>query len=195
MPSVLPHFLAGCLLAGMAAALAAEKSVAVAIGREGDAFVVDATVDAPVSQRIAWEVLVDYDHMADILTNLSSSRVVSRDGDTLVVKQEGTVRVALFSYSFQSEREIRLEPIKRILVRNLSGSVKRMDSETRLVSSDRPLGVHLTYHAEIVPDSLLARLFGGSFVHDGIEEQFQRLVAEMKRREARLAPATPQLPQ
>ncbi len=64
-----------------------------------------------------------------------------------------------------------------------------MNSETRIESvaagQDQTAGVRITYRAEIVPDSIFGRLFGGSFVRDGVEEQFQFLVAEMKRREAK----------
>lgn len=159
----------------------AADEVVVGVSQLAEAFVVDATIDAPVSLKMAWEVMIDFAHMASILNNLTVSKVVSREGNTLIVKQEGIAKYGVFSYAFQSEREIRLEPMRRILAKNRSGTAKRMESETRFNQSVQ--GVQISYHAEIVPDSMLARMFGASFVHHEIEEQFRLMLAEMKRRE------------
>ena len=172
------------LLGGTTTVSGAE--VAVAIREAGGGFVVEATIDAPVALQTAWGVLVDYDHMATILDNLSSSKVASRNGNHLIVKQEGVARFGLFSYPFQVEREIRLEPMTRIRAKNLSGSIKRMESEVRLNTANRGTSVHIDYHAEFVFDSILAGLFAVSFLHHEVDEQFRLMVAEMKRREAQL---------
>ncbi|HEY6896776.1 MAG TPA: SRPBCC family protein [Rhodocyclaceae bacterium] len=173
--------LLACLFCSQAIGM--EPDVVVAVSRVDDAFVVDATIDIPVTLRTAWGVLVDFDHMASILTNLTSSKILSRDGATLLVRQEGIAKYGPFSYPFQSEREIRLEPMRRILAKSLSGSVRRMESATELIQRETGKGVLLRYRAEIVPDSVLARLFGLSFVRHEVMEQFQLIVAEMRLRE------------
>jgi ribosome-associated toxin RatA of RatAB toxin-antitoxin module len=173
-----------CLLA--ANAFAADQDIVVTVRETGERFLVEATIKAPVSQQTAWDVLVDYDHMTSILSNLSASQVISRKGNHLIIKQEGVVRYGLLSHSFQVEREIRLEPMKRILTKNLSGSLKRMESEVRLKPSNNGPPVVIEYRAEFVFDSILAGLFAESFLNHEVEEQFQSMVAEMKRRDAQL---------
>lgn len=169
------------------ASFGAEPRVVVGVSQAGEVFIVDAAIDAPVTLKTAWEVLVDFDHMTAILSNLTSSNVVSREGNTLIVKQDGVAKYGLFSFAFQSEREVRLEPMKRILTKNLSGTAKRMESEVKLGQTNPDQGVQIEYRAEIVPDSMLARMFGASFVRHEIEEQFRLMAVEMKRREASLA--------
>jgi len=169
------------------AAFGVEPKVAVVVGQSGEAFIVDATIDVQVPVRTAWEVLTDFDHMTSILGNLTSSKVRSRDGNTWIVGQEGVARYGLLSFSFVSEREIRLEPMKRILVRSLSGTLKRMDSEAKIATVDQ--GVQIKYHAESVPDSVLARMFGAAFVRHEVEEQFLAMAREMLRRHTRAEPA------
>ena len=164
----------------------AEKEVAVAVSESGDGFVVQATIRPPVSLRTAWDVLIDFDHMASILSNLTASRVVSRNGNVLIVKQEGVARFGIFSYPFKVEREIRMEPPRQILARNLSGTLKRMESELQLIPSSAG-GVRIEYRAEFAFDSIIAGLFGVSFLSHEVDEQFQSIVAEMKRREAQSA--------
>jgi hypothetical protein len=171
-------------------AFGAEPEIAVAVSEAGETFVVEAMIRVPVTQRTAWEVLVDFDHMTGILNNLTSSRVARRDGDFLVVRQEGIARFGLFSYPFQVEREVRLEPMKRILTRNLSGSLKRMESEVRLIPASKGQLMQIAYRAEFVFDSVIAGLFGAAFLRHEVEEQFLLMTAEMKRRETDLPAAT-----
>ena len=121
---------------------------------------------------------------------MTSSRVARRDGDFLVVRQEGIARFGLFSYPFQVEREVRLEPMKRILTRNMSGSLKRMESEVRLIPASKEQLMQIAYRAEFVFDSVIAGLFGASFLRHEVEEQFLLMTAEMKRRETDLPAAT-----
>ena len=182
MPTRLPALL--LLLALLALpSFAGEQEIEVSVREVGEAFVVEANFQAPVRARTAWNVLTDYEHMASILSNLESSKIASRDGNTLIVRQSGVARFGLFSYAFQVEREIRLEPMKRILTKNLSGSLKRMESEVMLTPSSQESGVHVAYHGEFVFGSTLAGLFAQSFLRHEVEEQFQALVAEMRRRE------------
>jgi carbon monoxide dehydrogenase subunit G len=172
--------LLACLLLAFGAG--AGQEVVVLVTEADEAFVIDAAIRAPVPVSAAWEVLTDFDGMAAILGNLSLSRVIRRDGNTLIVRQEGVAHYGPLSYAFESEREIRLEPMRRIVARNLSGTAKHMESEARLSVAEDGRGTLIRYRATVVPASMLARTIGASFMQHEVEEQFQRMVAEMKRR-------------
>ncbi|MBK7356107.1 SRPBCC family protein [Propionivibrio sp.] len=164
------------------AVAAVEQDIVINIEKSGEAFIVETRFDVQVPLRTAWDVLTDFDHMTGILGNLSSSRIVRRDGNTLYVAQEGVARFGIFSYAFASEREIRLEPMKRILAKQLTGNAKRFESELQLTSEGTATQVH--YRAEVVPDSGFARTFGGSFIKHEVGEQFTAMTAEMMRRKS-----------
>ena len=176
------HWLACFLLTMSCSAFGVEPEILVGIEKSGEAFVVNARINLQVPLRTAWEVLTDFDNMSSILSNLASSRIVRRNGNTLIVDQEGAAHYGIFSYSFASEREIRLEPMKRIFARQISGNAKRFESELEL--SQTGLVTLIRYRAEVVPDSGIGRSFGGTFIQHEVEEQFTALVAEMKRRSA-----------
>ena len=167
-------------------AFALDPDIAVSVNLVGEAFIIDAKVDLMVPLRTAWEVLTDFDHMSAILGNLTSSKIIRREGQMLTVRQEGVAKAALFSIPFESEREIRLEPMKRILARQLTGTSKSMTSDARITTTEH--GTHVDYRAEIVPDSVLARMFGASYMRSEIEGQFRAMSTEMQRREKRTAP-------
>lgn len=161
-------------------AAAMEPSLAVTVTQTGEAFVVEVVADVPVPLAGAWLVLTDFDHMAQFIGNIRSSRVVRREENTVWVRQEGVAQYGPLSLPFKSEREIRLEPKRRIVAKNLSGTMKRMESEARL--GQLPDGVQIRYHAEAVPDSALARMFGATIVRHEVEEQFREMMSEMMRR-------------
>ena len=162
-------------------AFGGEKDIAIVVIKIDDAFIVDATLEVPAKLRNVWDVLTDFDHMPAFLSNLTSSSVIKRVGNLLLVRQAGLARFGVFSFEFQSEREIRLEPMRRIISKSVSGTYKRMESETSLTSTGQ--SVQVKYHAEIVPDSTLARMFGAPFMRHEVEEQFTFMLDEMKRRE------------
>lgn len=168
-----------------------DRDVVVTVRELGQGFLVEATIKAPVSQQTAWGVLVDYDHMTSILSNLTASQVTRRKENHLFIKQAGVIKYGVFSRAFQVEREIRLEPMKRILTKNLSGTPQRMESEVRLQPSAKGAPVVIEYRAEFVFDSVLAGLFAESVLSHEVEEQFLAMVAEMKRREAQSLSGTP----
>lgn len=161
-------------------AFGAEPKITVEVGKSGDAFIVNALIDLQAPLEVAWEAFVDIDHMTNFLDNLTYSKVISRTGNVLVARQEGVARYGPFSYSFVSEREVRLDPMKRIVSKSLSGTLKRMQSEAIFIPVDQ--GVRIKYSAEIVPDSILARMFGQSVVRHEVSEQFVSMSKEILRR-------------
>lgn len=169
------------------AALAVDLSPVVKVSQSGEAFVLELHQDIPVTQKTAWEVLTDFDHMAAFASNLVQSRISGRQGNTMVVYQEGVAKFGFLSFKFVTERELHLEPMQRILSRTVRGSVKRGSSDMRLSSGQGGRTTHLHYRAEFVPDSMLARFFGESFVQRETTEQFRLLAEEMVRRESRVA--------
>jgi carbon monoxide dehydrogenase subunit G len=162
-------------------AFASEPEIAVGVRESGETFIVEATIELPIPRSTAWEVLTDFDHMAAFLNNLTLSRVVRRDDQIVVVQQKGITKYGPFSFSYESEKEIRLEPMTRISAKQLSGTVKRLDTDVRLAETQR--GTHLEYRAEIMPNSVLARIFGASSVRDEVVAQLQATIAEMRRRQ------------
>lgn len=172
----------GALLCAVSTAVTATPEIEVNVEKRNDTFVIDSSFEAGVPVRIAWRVLTDFDNMAKILHNLNASHILSRKGNTLHVRQEGTARFGLFSYTFNSEREIELEPRKRILARQIAGNTKAYTSEMEIAPSEH--GTRFRYHAEMTLDSGIARLFGGPFIRHEIAEQFGWMIEEMERRQS-----------
>jgi hypothetical protein len=186
VPGRFPRFVARLALASMALALPAfayeRVPTVVEVQREGDTFRVDATLFAPVGQEVAWDVLTDFDRMAKFVPNLQTSRVVSRDGNRVVIHQRGVARFGPLAFGFSSERLIEMTPRFEIRSIQLRGNMRRLESLTRFSAEEG--GTHLVYRVEVEPGALYPAALTERFLRDEVAEQFDAIVQEMLRRDA-----------
>lgn len=176
------------VLAG-AAELAPEFSIDVA--RSGETFIVHALLFAPVSRREAWAVLTDFDRMTGFVPNLTESRVVERAGNRLTVAQKGVARFGALEFPFDSVREVDLDPEESVRSRNIRGSVRKLESVTRLAEAGG--GTQVSYRVEAILDWWFSNAVGEAFLRHEIREQFDAIVKEMRRRHdtAQVPPVDP----
>lgn len=129
------------------------------------------------------EVLTDFDHMAEFVPNLESSRLLEQNGNVYRIFQRGRARLGPFSIGFDSERRVEWFPDGRLVSDALSGKVQRLHSEMRLEA--RPSGTRLDYQVEMRSESWFPASFGERFMRHELAEQFSAMAAEMLKREGR----------
>jgi ribosome-associated toxin RatA of RatAB toxin-antitoxin module len=173
--------LASAAMAFSAAADAPPPS-SISILREGEAFVVNAWLLAPVTRREAWEVLTDFDRMSAFVPSLTESRVLRRAGHRLTILQKGIVRLGFLGFAFESLREVELEPEDVVRTRNIGGNLRRLDSLTRF--SPAGGGTRVSYRVEIIPDFWIPGFIAEYLIRREIQDQFEAIVKEMLRRRA-----------
>jgi alkanesulfonate monooxygenase SsuD/methylene tetrahydromethanopterin reductase-like flavin-dependent oxidoreductase (luciferase family) len=97
-----PRILALLFALGMPLALAqapapsdaeGAEDIAVHVKKDGETIIVDVEMVVRASPRAAWDVLTDYDHMAQFVDNVQASRITDRKGNTLVVAQKSSTCV------------------------------------------------------------------------------------------------------
>ncbi|MDP9107626.1 MAG: SRPBCC family protein [Pseudomonadota bacterium] len=150
--------------------------------KNGESVIVDAEFSVAVPPRQAWEVLTDFGHMANFITNVKLSNITEHHGNHLRVAQQGSARHGPLHFDFDSIREIELTPIEKIVSHVVSGSVKKLDGTT-LVTADGA-GTHVVYHAESIPNTYVPPILGPSFIENETRHQFEEMRGEMLRRKA-----------
>ena len=135
---------------------------------------------APVPPAVAWQVLTDFEHMADFVPNLSMSRIVERQDARLTVHQKGVGRYGPFSAEFESLREIHLVPLREIRSHGVGGNIQQIDSLMRI--DPEGSGTRLHYHSEALPGFWLPPLIGPAVARHETAEQFAAMIREMQRR-------------
>jgi hypothetical protein len=144
--------------------------------------VIDVDMPVAVEPAVAWSVLVDYDHMATFLGNLTSSKVVARQGNVLQVAQSGRTQVAFMTFSFTATRAVELVPMREVRSSLVSGDFKSYASTTRLLELGQ--GVRVVFHGDYVPKAWLPPMVGVAVIERETRKQFAEFAAEMLRRQA-----------
>ncbi len=165
---------------------AQENEVTVQVKKNGEIIVTDVSFSVAATPQEAWAVLTDFDHMSSFISNLESSKIISRNGNVLQVEQKGKASRGMLSFSFESVREIELVPHLSIHTRQLSGSLKKLDGMTLLAAEGN--GTRVTYHGESISNVWVPPMVGTGFIASEVREQFTEMRTEILKRKGAGAP-------
>ncbi|HWZ73534.1 MAG TPA: SRPBCC family protein [Casimicrobiaceae bacterium] len=154
--------------------------ILVVVEVSGELVTIDASLHVAATPEEVWGVLTDFDHMAEIVTNLRSSKVLSRSAARLVVAQEGRASVGPLSFAFNTVREIELRPFVEIRARLLRGSMRKLEGTTYLIAEST--GTRIVNHGEFIPDVWIPPVIGVSFIEAETRKQFEEMRQEVLRR-------------
>jgi hypothetical protein len=166
--------------AGLRAAV--DEDIEVHVKKDGPEVAVDVNCPVKASVAVTWEVLTDYDHMSEFLSNLQSSSVQARDGHTLQVYQKGKATRGLLSISFENLREVVLVPFHEIRSRLISGDMKASAFTTRVV--DGGTLVHIINSGRYTPKIWVPPVIGPALIEAETRKHFGELRTEILRRSA-----------
>jgi carbon monoxide dehydrogenase subunit G len=161
---------------------AAGHEIAIEVVREGKFVSVRASAELKVNPRIAWEVLTDYDHLAEFIPDLRSSRVLRRTPDGVLVEQKGEFGFLFFRQSIEVTMAVSEQPPRRIVARAVAGNMKDMEGSYELQATEA--GLRLAYTGRFVPGFFVPPLIGMPIVRRSLERRFRAMVEEIERRDA-----------
>lgn len=150
--------------------------------RAGGAVRIVATADLPTDARKAWDVLTDYDHLAEFIPSLQTSRVVERNGHSLVLEQKGKAGFLFFTVPVEVRLAVEERPFERVNSRAIGGSMREMEGSYELHAI--PGGVRLVYKGRMVPESAVPAFIETVAIRNAAKTQFAAMVREILRRAA-----------
>src|SRR5215470_2653816 len=127
-----------------------DADIGVRIQRRGSRIIVDVNLTVAAPALDTWNVMTDYDHMASFVSNMQSSRIISRDGNTLMVEQKGQAARGPLTFAFEHVRQIVLTPIREAHSRQISGNLQASVSTTTVV--DHGATSEIINHGEFIPN-------------------------------------------
>jgi ribosome-associated toxin RatA of RatAB toxin-antitoxin module len=190
MPFTLPWRLsrqfALLLLLSCAAFMAnASEPMRVQAHRQGDAVQVQVQTTVKAPYELIWKTLTDYDHMAEFVPGIRSSRVLERRGAITTVEQVGIAHLWFFRFSIDVVVETTEQPPHLIGIRVLKGNLKQLNGGYQLEkvngSDDEFV---LRWEGVIEPDIAVPQAIAVPLLRASLAEQFAGMVKEIERREA-----------
>jgi hypothetical protein len=150
--------------------------------RDGEAVVVSARAALRADPALVWEVLTAYERYPEFVSDLKSSQVLARAGNTAIVEQKGVAGFFLFRVALEVRLAVSEQPYQRVSSYAISGNLKEMAGLYELaVDGDV---VNLTYSGRLVPAFKLPPLIGLAAMRGSVERQFRALTREILRRSA-----------
>lgn len=132
---------------------------------------------------VVWRILTDYQHLADYLPNLDSARVVSRDGDRVIVEQLGTARFLFFSQPIRILVQVHERAPDRIDISLIDGDMKVYRASWVLRPVAGATGTRLEYSATIVPKFDVPGIVGTGTVRKDIAKMMAAVLLRLDRQE------------
>lgn len=161
--------------------------------RDGDSYVVRASGRVAADPRVAWDTLTDYEHLRDFVPDIEQSRIVSRDGNRLVVEYVGAFRILFVSMPVRVRLAVEQDLYRGVLARTEPGKVGDAEQTLVSVASQYRLtpaqgGVQVDYDARfrlggLLPD-VVGSMFGMPLVEHGLRRHFAAMLDEIERRQS-----------
>jgi len=164
----------------LSGAVCAEQTVDV--DRDGKVFRIHVETPVAADVHTAWQVLTDYDHLADFVPDMQESHALRIPGQPLRLEQKGEGRALLFSTAIDIVFEIEETPPEQIAFRAVAGNMKQMNGKWRIVPLQQE--INLVYEAELEPDFWVPPLIGKALVRRNALRQIGGVVAEILKRQA-----------
>src|SRR5207244_9604290 len=123
--------------------------IRVHVQKRGALIRVDVEMTVPASAQEVWDVLTDYEHMAQFVSNVRSSEVLNRDTDRLEVAQKSATTFGLLHFAFDNVRRIEMTPPREIHSQVTSGDMNGSAFTTRI--SDDGATTRVVNHGDFVP--------------------------------------------
>jgi carbon monoxide dehydrogenase subunit G len=171
------------LAAPLRGALAASVDrIDVETAGQGELITVTASADMQVDPRTVWAVISDYDHLAEFIPDMRSSRVIRRDGDQVLVEQTGEFGFLFFRQPVEVRLAVSELPQRRIVAHAVGGNLQSMEGRY-VVESLANDQVRLSYSGRLVPGFQVPPFVSRIAVRSTMDRQFRALVQEILRRD------------
>jgi ribosome-associated toxin RatA of RatAB toxin-antitoxin module len=161
-----------------------ELNVQRAAGSDDDkAYQITSSGTVAATPAAVWRILTDYNHLADYLPNLKSARVVSRNGDTVILEQMGTARFLFFSQPIRLLVQVQERAPDQIDISLIDGDMKVYRASWKLSPLAGATGTRVDYHANIVPKFDVPGLVGTSVVRKDVAKMMAAVLLRLDRQE------------
>lgn len=140
-----------------------------------------ATVAAPLPR--VWRVLTSYERMSEFVPDLESCKVLSRNGNEVIIEQFGVARFLFMSRAIHLIVRATEQPMSSIDISLISGDMKHYESRWELIPVPETGGTKIVYSGRLVPNFYVPGILGANMIRSDIQHMMGAVVARIERRE------------
>ena len=140
-----------------------------------------ATVAAPLPK--VWRVLTSYERMAEFVPDLESCKVLSRNGNEVILEQFGVARFLFMSKAIHLIVRATEQPMSSIDISLISGDMKHYESRWELIPVPETGGTRIVYSGRLAPNFYVPGILGANMIRSDIQHMMSAVLARIERRE------------
>ena len=140
---------------------------------------VDATGTVQAPLPTVWRILTGYERMEEFVPDLVSCRVLSRNGNEVIIEQFGTARFLFMSRSIHLIVRATEQPMSSIDIDLISGDMKHYESRWELVPIPETGGTRVIYTGRMMPNFYVPGILGTNIIRGDIERMMGAVLARL----------------
>ncbi|HEX8403741.1 MAG TPA: SRPBCC family protein [Duganella sp.] len=144
---------------------------------------VDATAVVAAPLPRVWRVLTGYERMSEFVPDLESCKVLSRNGNEVIIEQFGVARFLFMSKAIHLIVRATEQPMSSIDISLISGDMKHYESRWELIPVPEMGGTKIVYRGKLAPNFYVPGVLGSNMIRSDIQHMIAAVVARIERRE------------
>jgi ribosome-associated toxin RatA of RatAB toxin-antitoxin module len=98
-----------------------------------------------------WQLLTDYNHLADFTPDLLDSKLIRREDDTAIIEQKNKARILIFSKILSQEMSVKHEYPDKLIFKGTKGDMDIFEGKW-ILNKINDKGTLLTYDLKVKPN-------------------------------------------
>jgi ribosome-associated toxin RatA of RatAB toxin-antitoxin module len=147
------------------------------------------TVAAPLPK--VWRILTSYERMAEFVPDMESCKILSRNGNEVILEQFGVARFLFMSKTIHLIVRATEQPMSSIDIALISGDMKHYESHWELIPMPETGGTKIVYSGKMIPNFYVPGILGSKMIRSDIERMMNAVLARIDRRDEPRVEAIP----
>lgn len=142
------------------------------------------TVQAPPAS--VWKTLTTYERMSEFVPDMSSCRVLSRNGNEVIIEQQGVARFLFMNHAIHLVVRATETPLSAINIDLISGDMRHYEASWNLYPIPETGGTRIVFNSRLMPGFYVPGMLGPTMIRGDIERMMGAVLARIDSPQAQL---------
>ena len=140
---------------------------------------VDASGSVQAPPASVWKTLTTYERMHEFVPDLSSCRVLSRNGNEVIIEQQGMARFLFMNHAIHLVVRATETPLTSIDIALISGDMRHYEARWNLYPIPETGGTRIVFSSRLVPGFYVPGMLGTTMIRGDIERMMAAVLARI----------------
>ncbi|WP_369679828.1 SRPBCC family protein [Janthinobacterium sp. PC23-8] len=140
---------------------------------------VNANAVVQAAPAAVWKTLTGYERMSEFVPDLSSCRVLSRNGNEVVIEQQGMARFLFMNHPIHLVVRAMETPMTAIDIDLISGDMRHYESRWALSPMPETGGTRIVFSSRLMPGFYVPGMLGTTMIRGDIERMMGAVMARI----------------